>query len=392
MASLHKDPRGKSPFFYGAFLNADGRRSFKSTKQRDRDKALEICRGWERAARKGREGSLTEVHVRKVLGEIYERTTGEAIKFPTVTDFLNGWIASKATTKSSSTVRIYRDAVTAFLSHLGNRSALSIASMTARDVETFRDEQVKSGKANKTANLGLGVIRSAFTTARKQQLILSNPADAVDMLPENSATRSPFTRQQISDLLRVADAEWQGMILIGVCHGLRLGDAAKLTWADVDLERKSISFFPQKVRRGAKPVKTEIPMHPDVENYLLNLPVKSKRPDAPLFPALSKMKISGFYGLSSTFIRLMEKAGIQREAGTEKTKGKGRQVFTLGFHSFRHTAISEMANSGVSKERRMKLSGHKSNVHERYTHHELETLRKDVESVPSFVNPPTPHQ
>jgi len=170
MASLHKDPRGKSPYFYGAFLNADGRRSYKSTKQRNRDKALEVCRGWERAARKGWEGSLTEVQVRKILGEIYERTTGEAMKFPTVADFLNGWVASKATTKASSTVRIYRDAVNAFLSHLGKRSTLSIASMTARDIETFRDEEVQAGKANKTVNLTCGVIRSAFSTARKQQL------------------------------------------------------------------------------------------------------------------------------------------------------------------------------------------------------------------------------
>ena len=89
---------------YGAFLNADGRRSFKSTKQTNRDKALEICRGWERAAKEAREVSSTEVHVRKVLGKIYERTTGEAIKFPTVADFLNGWVASKAAIKSISAV------------------------------------------------------------------------------------------------------------------------------------------------------------------------------------------------------------------------------------------------------------------------------------------------
>ena len=35
----------------------------------------------------------------------------------------------------------------------------------------------------------------------------------------------------------------------------------------------------------------------------------------------------------------------------------------------------------------MKFSGHKSNVHERYTHHELEALRKQIEKVPSFVKP-----
>lgn len=43
-----------------------------------------------------------------------------------------------------------------------------------------------------------------------------------------------------------------------------------------------------------------------------------------------------------------------------------------------------MANRGVSKELRMKLSGHKSGVHERYTHHELDALRREIEKVPSF--------
>jgi integrase len=57
----------------------------------------------------------------------------------------------------------------------------------------------------------------------------------------------------------------------------------------------------------------------------------------------------------------------------------------LSFHSLRHTAISEQADRGIAREVRMKLSGHKSAVHDRYTHHELETLRREVENVPSFL-------
>jgi len=49
-----------------------------------------------------------------------------------------------------------------------------------------------------------------------------------------------------------------------------------------------------------------------------------------------------------------------------------------------------MANAGVSKERRMKLAGHKSNVHERYTHHELEALRLEVEKVESILEDEDP--
>lgn len=60
----------------------------------------------------------------------------------------------------------------------------------------------------------------------------------------------------------------------------------------------------------------------------------------------------------------------------------------LSFHSLRHTAISEQANQGITREVRMKLSGHKTAVHDRHTHHELETLRREVEKVPSFTDGP----
>jgi hypothetical protein len=59
----------------------------------------------------------------------------------------------------------------------------------------------------------------------------------------------------------------------------------------------------------------------------------------------------------------MAEAGFYSEEESEaKAKGKGRRFFSLGFLSLRHTAISEQANRGISKEVRMKLSGHKSNV------------------------------
>ncbi len=175
------------------------------------------------------------------------------------------------------------------------------------------------------------------------------------------------------------------MILFGACHSLRIGDAARLTWQNINMERHSLCFWPQKDKKGSARAELELPLHPDIEEYLTSVPIRDKKCDAPLFPTLFKKRGSGANGLSGSFTKLMEKAGIHREAATGETKGKGRQVFKLGFHSFRHTAISEQANAGVSKERRMKLSGHKSNVHERYTHHDLEALRKDVESVKSFL-------
>jgi integrase len=361
MASLHRDPRGKSPFWYCAFTDADDSRHFKSTKEVLRKKAQVVCDGWQRATELARRGLLTQVQALKVVSEIYERANQEPLNSADTTTFLREWIASKTLVTAKSTARRYGDVIEAFLAHLGGKAARNLSAVAPADIATFRDACINAGKANKTANMAVKTLRIAFNTARRRGMILSNPAEAVETLPENSVTRDVFTREQIQALLAAADVEWRGMILLGACHGLRIGDAAGLTWANLDMERRTIRYSPQKDRKTARRKELEVPMHKDVEEYVLSLPLHNNKPDAPLFPKLSRKKASGRNGLSETFVGLLKKAGVVRDPG------------------------SAMANAGVSKERRMKLAGHKSDVHDRYTHHELEALRSDVDKIPSLV-------
>ena len=82
MGSLHKDPRGKSPYWYCAFTLPNGKRCFRSTKQTSRRKALEICLSWERLTKDAQAGELTESQVRKVAADIYQHVAGMSIRFP----------------------------------------------------------------------------------------------------------------------------------------------------------------------------------------------------------------------------------------------------------------------------------------------------------------------
>jgi hypothetical protein len=110
MASLHRDPRGKSPFWYVAFTLPNGRRTFRSTKERVRNRAWEIAFKWEKAAKLGRRGELTEVQARKVLNDILENAGIEAMKLQSVEVFFMDWLASKEAAKAKGTARRYRDA------------------------------------------------------------------------------------------------------------------------------------------------------------------------------------------------------------------------------------------------------------------------------------------
>jgi len=59
------------------------RRTQRSTKQEDKDKAWKVCLDWADAERKAGQGLLTEAQARRVISEIVERTAGEPLHFYT---------------------------------------------------------------------------------------------------------------------------------------------------------------------------------------------------------------------------------------------------------------------------------------------------------------------
>lgn len=391
MASLHKTPKNRSPYWYCSFVNADGRRSFKSTKATDHGDAMVICREWEHAAKLGRRQVLTEVQVRKVLGDIYERMgTGQKLHYDTVETFFKEWLIAKKEITATGTYSVYVRVLGLFQKHLGAKSKLQLNSLDARDFVSYRDAMIQKKKlSNDTINNHMGILRRVLNTARKQQKVLSNPAEAVDFLPDTSSKRGRFTREQITALLKVAEPrpQWKGAILISLYHALRLYDVAALTWGNIDLEKRIITYTPKKQRRCAVAKILIVPMHPDVEQHLLDLPIDGKEPTTPLFPTLIRSVVSGrVSGLSAQFARLMKRAGITRESTNSKTKRTDRKFFDLSFHSLRHTSISEQCDVGIAQDLRKKLCGHSSNsIHEDYNKPAMKTLRDAVDKIPSFL-------
>jgi integrase len=176
------------------------------------------------------------------------------------------------------------------------------------------------------------------------------------------------------------DAQWRGLILLGFYTGARIGDLSCLRWGNVDFEHRTLRFVPEKTRK-LKPRALVVPMHDVVRDYLLSMPSADDE-RAHVFPALAAKRVGGKTGLSKGFLHIMETSGVSSGL-TGTRKGKGRRCARRSFHSLRHTFTSLQANAGVSKELRMKLTGHSDEgVHEGYTHLDLPALRKGVDVLP----------
>lgn len=385
MASIHKDPRGKSPFFYCAFTLPNGKRCFKSTKLKDRNAAMEFCLRMEAAARKAVARNFPEEQARKIINEIRELSGDSAIRFRSLAEYAAEWLRSKQVTSSEATFTRYSGVVNDFLKHAGRqRCSASVEALTPQDVKAFRDFHVKEGKAQTTANLALKTLRSLLNDARREGLIATNPAEAVKTFDVEKEARDVFTHEQLCALMTKATPEWKTPILLAYYSGLRLSDAVSLSWENVNFELRLIRYFPRKANRGLarrpdwkKHVngQLEVPLMPEVEAHLLALP-SSDDPAGKLCPTLASKSTGGNRGLSSMFQRVMAAAGIHSDRGAEK-KGKGRQFKTLGFHSLRHTFVSELANADVPADVRRQISGHNDEkIHERYTHLDVDTKRR----------------
>jgi integrase len=380
MASIHKDPRGKSPFWYCAYRLPNGKRVFRSTKQRDRKGAEEFCRKLEYASRESKRGRLTEARARELIGEIVEHVSGEPMRFYSTEDWLRHWLRGKQAARANETFLKYKNSIDGFLASLGERAKRDINQITPRDIQQFRDAQIEAGKHPRTCNYVLKHLRMPFRVAQRQGLITHNSAEAVEMLTVDAdATKQPFEIEQVKALLRAAKGEWRGAIMVALYTGSRLQDVADMRWESVDLANKWISFRAGKTNQHIK-----LPMHDALHEFLLELP----SPDsgkAFLFPSLAGKRTGGKSGLSMAFRRIMERAKVRGEVLRERKGDSGRTVNALSFHSFRHTLTSIMANAGVPVEVRQKFTGHTSaEMNQHYTHHEIATLRSAVEKVPAI--------
>ena len=102
----------------------------------------------------------------------------------------------------------YQSVVDGFLAHLPRETAAShsVGSISTGEIERFRNSEIQAGKTAGTANFSVKVLRALFNTAQRQGIIEDNPAEAAELLPEETEERLPFEEEQVKALLATAEA------------------------------------------------------------------------------------------------------------------------------------------------------------------------------------------
>ena len=375
MASLTKKKTSKN--WIAVLTLGDGRRTNRSTGTPDKKKAQRIADEFQRMEKTGREKRLTEGAIRRTMNDILERHTGESLNRETVKDFLTTWISGKPNEHTRERYQVVMDS---FLASLGSKANALISLVTYQDAINYLNKRISNKIATKTLSVDAKILSSAFNLAKRLQIIQENPFEkalALKPIKVSSSKKIEFNKDEIQALLTIANPEWRGVILFGMYSGARLTDCTTMRWANVDLEKREIYYYSTKNTKDLI-----LPMHTTLFDYLTALGSQNDK-DSFLTPILAGRSTSGKSGLSGTFTRLMETAGID----PLQVEGKGKRKFSQkSFHSLRHTFNNILANSGVSQENRMKLIGHASkHINDQYTNLQIQTLRRGINKLPSFT-------
>ncbi|MGJ8642179.1 MAG: tyrosine-type recombinase/integrase [Luteolibacter sp.] len=336
--------------------------------------------------------TFTALSARKHLARLLALATGEDMPAYTLESWSEEWLRRKGRDSSKATMARYKSHANAFLAFLGDeRRKKPLESVTPQHVREWREKLQDEGRAGKTVLSYVKDLGAIYRAAMREGIVAFNPCGTAiaDVDTSDSHPRKQFKDAEFKKILGAAPSlEWHGLILMAAFTGLRLGDAARLSWKSVDLAKKKITLIPSKTKKKKREI--QIPIQSDLLAYLIDAPVRDDSPAAPVFPTLAKMKVAGGCGLSETFTGIMAAAGVDRgkpsrviEEGQDK--GAGRITWEKGFHSFRHTFTSWLRNAGVSEEDRMYLTGHSTREsHSIYSHADEKAGRDAIDKLPSL--------
>jgi integrase len=240
---------------------------------------------------------------------------------------------------------------------------LPLAGIGPREIAVYKAEKLAAGRAAKTVNNHLTVLRKCLVLAKDWERLAVVPA--VGFLRVKKADFDFFTFDEAARLLPGADAgAWRTMVLTGLRAGLRQGELLELRWDDVDLAGGLI-----RVRRA-------------IYDGVVDVPKSGRGREVGMSDELRE----AFRVLPSRFAGELVWPG---EGGRNLTKGEAKWPLwrackraglrRVGWHVLRHTFASHLVMRGVPLKAVQELLGHATiEMTMRYAHLAPDVTREAV--------------
>jgi integrase len=273
---------------------------------------------------------------------------------------LDNWIADWMT-RTLPTLGLKKSTVQNYI-HVFNGSlredpilSICVDRIRPLDIDRFLHRLAKKSLGTSTRRIALTLLKKSMDSAVRDGLAFSNPCTQV-LRPKRDDSAEPkwLASHEVSGILtELGQSQYLPPALMMVLSGMRRGEVLALTWDDVDFHNERI-FVRSTINRlnGALEVtspktansRRTLHMTSEVKNLLMRL--KSQREDF----------VTDYVFVGETG-KPMEPRNFLRAFKVASTRAGFPRA---NLHSLRHSAASQMLNSGVPLFTVSKTLGHSS--------------------------------
>ncbi len=275
---------------------------------------------------------------------------------------------------AEGTTRIYFNAVTQLVEWM-KKKVKNARDITQKLAEEYLDELASSVGAN-TYNIRLVLFKRIWKSLKDEFTLVDDAWEKFNKKKATKSSRRTMQNIELADVISKAETKDMRLLLtVGLYTGLRISDCSLLKWSEVDFDNKLLRVRPIKTRKHMSgPI--EIPIHPALLKMLEEMPHTSEY--------VSESNAADYKNghASDKVVELFKKCGIK----TSTKDDDGKTKLLCGFHSLRHTFVSNAINSGMSPLLVQRIVGHSSiDMTSAYFHDNAAKAAEGINAMPDVA-------
>ena len=309
----------------------------------------------------------------------------------TLNRYFDEWLDRKRRNIKGNTIKWY---VAYYKGHiapcLGDEKLQKIE---RRRILAFQKNLSESNLSIRTCNNILKILKIILNDAVTDEVIMKNPAEGIKSLKEINAKAAEtyhraLTEQEQKDFMQEMEKDYYyEFVAFLLCTGMRFGEAAALTWSDIDYKQnvihvtKTATFNEDNTRTTGTPKsesgKRDIPLNDTIRGILAR-----QRKKQSIVISIDKEENRVFV---SVYGKMVDNCTVNRAitSALSRLEEQGKTIEHFTLHALRDTFATRYIEQGGSPQTLKTILGHSSlaMTMDLYSHVLPNTKQKEMDNL-----------
>ena len=279
-------------------------------------------------------------------------------------DYMKKWLKMISSSVEPTTLNGYKGVINGRMTDYFQNKKITLQNIKPKHIQEFYQYLLDEGLSGNTVKHYHANIRKALQYAMKTDIILSNPADKVDLPKIEEYKPKFYTSDEVKILLNeVIGTKLEIPVMIDCFYGFRRSEVIGLKWSAIDFENDTITIDHTITQSNGKLIirdktktkssKRTLPLEPIVKSFLIELKEKQEK---------NKELCGDSYNKDYLEYICVDNCGniIRPDYVTETFLKllKRKNLKIIRFHDLRHTCASILLKNGANMKEIQVWLGH----------------------------------